>query len=68
MSSASSFLDISRLICQTSRNDLYASLVEVSYAIVTSVVITGIGYVELAHEFRKVGFWGFEKQMENDWT
>jgi len=47
-----------------SENALIPSLIQVSYAVVATVVITGIGYVKLAHEFGKVGFWGFEKQME----
>jgi hypothetical protein len=45
-------------------NALVPALVQVSYAVVASIVITSIGYVELSHEFGKVGFGGFEKQME----
>jgi len=42
----------------------YLPLVQVSYAVVAPVVVARIGYVKLTHEFGKVGFWGFEKQME----
>jgi hypothetical protein len=53
-----------KILVFVNENTLVPALVQVSYAVVSPVVITGIGYVKLAHEFGKVGFWSFEKQMK----
>ena len=53
-----------KIIVFVNENALVPSLIQVSHAVVATVVIAGIGYIKLAHEFGQVGFWGFEKQME----
>jgi hypothetical protein len=40
------------------------ALVKVTYAVMPSIVIAGIGNIELAHEFGKIAFWGLHEQME----
>lgn len=39
-------------------------MVQVPHAIMPSIIITGIGNVELAHEFGKIAFWRLYQQMK----
>jgi hypothetical protein len=45
-------------------NALVSSLVEMSDPFVTSIVIAGIGYIKLAHEFRKVSEGRFDQEVK----
>ena len=45
-------------------NAFVPALVQVAHAIVSSIVIACIGYVEFAHEFGKVAEWRFDQKME----
>ncbi len=45
-------------------NAFVPALVQVAYAIVSSIVIACIGDVEFAHEFGKVAEWRFDQKME----
>lgn len=45
-------------------NALVPSLVEMSDPFVTSIVIAGIGYIKLAHEFRKVSEGRFDQEVK----